>query len=86
MDWAVEKRTGKIFFDYHQNVPGKTLVSVYSLRPTPDAAVSMPVRFEDLGKIYPTDFTILNVPDRLGKTGDLWAGILQSRHDLKSLA
>lgn len=85
MEWAVEKRTGKVFLDYNQNVRGKTLAAIYSPRPTPEAAVSMPLRWDELDKVYPTDFTIVNVPARLAETGDLWAGILAAKHDLKAL-
>lgn len=83
MDWAVEKRTGKVFLDYNQNVRGKTLVSIYSPRPVREAAVSMPIRWDELGKVYPTDFTILNASDCLKKTGDIWGNILESKIDLE---
>ncbi len=85
MEWAVEKRTGKIFVDHNRNARGQTLASVYSPRPSPEAAVSMPLRWDELGKAYPTDFTILNSPQRLEKTGDLWADILDKKGDLKKL-
>jgi bifunctional non-homologous end joining protein LigD len=85
MDWAVDKRTGKVFFDHNQNVRGKTLASVYSPRPSPEAAVSMPLRWEELGEIYPPDFTILTAPDRLAEVGDLWRDILKAKHDLQAL-
>ena len=85
MEWSVEKRTGKVFYDHNQNVRGKTLASLYSPRPSPEAGVSMPVRWEELGSVYPTDFTILTSPDRLEDTGDLWAGILTEKHDFESL-
>ncbi len=62
IDWSVEKRKGKIFLDYNQNVRGKTLASIYSPRPTPEASVSVPLRWDELGKVYPTDFTIATVP------------------------
>jgi bifunctional non-homologous end joining protein LigD len=85
MEWSVEKRTGKVFFDHNQNVRGKTLASVYSPRPSPEAAVSMPVRWHELKDVYPPDFTILTAPDRVAKTGDLWANILDAKHDLAKL-
>ncbi len=84
-EWAQEKRKGKIFIDYGQNVRGKTLASVYSPRPSPDAGVSTPLRWEELGKVYPTDFTMTTVPDRLKKTGDLWADILSAKQDLNKV-
>ena len=85
MDWAVKKRTGKVFLDHNQNARGKTLASVYSPRPLPEAAVSMPLRWDELGDVYPSDFTILSAPDRLAKVGDLWDGILEAKHDLKAM-
>jgi bifunctional non-homologous end joining protein LigD len=85
MEWSVDKRTGKVFFDHNQNVRGKTLASVYSPRPSPEAAVSMPVRWDELEKVYPPDFTILTAPDRVAETGDLWAGILDAKHDLAAM-
>ena len=84
-DWAVEKRKGKIFLDYNQNVRGKTLASIYSPRPAPGATVSVPLRWDELESIYPADFTIANVPDRLAKLGDLWANILDAKVDIVSL-
>jgi len=85
MEWSVEKRTGKVFFDHNQNVRGKTLASLYSPRPSPEAAVSMPVRWEELREVYPSDFTIKSAADRVAKTGDLWASILEAKHDLAGL-
>lgn len=85
MDWAVKERSGRVFIDYAQNVRGKSLASVYSPRPTPQATVSTPVRWEELGKIYPTDFTVLNLLDRLKTTGDLWSGLLTTKQDLKKI-
>ena len=85
MEWTVDKRTGKIFLDHNQNTRGKNMASIYSVRPAPGAPVSTPVRWEELAEIYPTDFTMDTVPGRIEKMGDLWADILQSKHDLKRL-
>lgn len=85
MEWSVDKRAGKVFFDHNQNMRGKTLASVYSPRPLPEAPVSTPVRWDELDDIYPTDFTILTVPKRLEQVGDLWANILDAKHDLEGL-
>ena len=65
IEWAVERRRGKIFFDYNQNSRGKSLAVPYSPRRQPLATVSTPVRWEELERIYPTDFTLRTVPDRL---------------------
>lgn len=85
MEWTVEKRAGKVFFDHNQNVRGKTLASVYSPRPLPEAAVSMPLRWDELEDVYPTDFTLLTAPARLAETGDLWSGILDAKRDLAKM-
>lgn len=85
MDWAVVKRTGKIFLDHNMNSRGKTLASIYSPRVSPQASVSIPVRWEELDKIYPTDFTMNTVIERLDKVGDLWSDILQNKNDLSAL-
>ncbi len=83
LDWAVEKRKGKVFIDYNQNVKGKTLASVYSPRPNAEAGVSFPLRWEELGKKYPTDFNLLTVPGLLKRRGDIWSDILNARTDVE---
>ncbi|MEX0681913.1 MAG: non-homologous end-joining DNA ligase [Dehalococcoidia bacterium] len=85
MEWATAKRKGKIFFDHGQNTKGKTLASIYSPRPLSWAGVSMPVRWEELRGIYPSEFTILNAADRVAETGDLWANILEAKHDVSAM-
>ena len=85
MEWAVSKRSGKIFLDHNQNVRGKNMASIYSLRPLPGAPVSTPLRWDELGDVYPTDFDIEVVPDRVEAIGDLWAEILNAKHDLRRL-
>jgi bifunctional non-homologous end joining protein LigD len=65
---------GKVFLDYGQNSPGRTMVAPYSLRATPMATVSAPVTWEELGKgIKPGDLHIHSVPER----EDPWEGILR---------
>ena len=85
MEWTVSKRSGKIFLDHNQNTRSKNMASVYSLRPLPGAPASAPVRWDELGDLYPTDFNIDTLPQRLEKVGDLWAGILDAKHDLHRL-
>jgi bifunctional non-homologous end joining protein LigD len=85
IDWSVERRRGKIFFDYNQNTRGKSLAVPYSSRRHPWGTVSTPVRWEELERIYPTDFTLRTVPDRLESEGDPWDGILESKQDLGAI-
>lgn len=82
--WAVRDREGKVFIDYNQNVRGKTLASVYSLRPVPEATVSVPVTWEELrAGVDPLRWTITTVFDRLARVGDLWRDILTTRQRLE---
>ncbi len=85
LEWAVEKRGGKIFLDVNQNARIKNLAAAFSPRPKPGAPVSMPLRWDELGEVYPTDFTILTAPARIAEAGDPWADILSHKHDLVAL-
>ena len=82
MEWAVEKRTGRIFIDYNMNVRGKTLNVAYSPRGVPGSPVSMPLTWEELEAAEPTDFTIRNVPARVAKNGDRWHDVLEIKQSL----
>ncbi len=83
MEWSIKKRPGKIFFDHNMNARGKTLPVPYSLRSAVEASASTPLDWKELGHVYPTDFTVFTMPERLATKGDIWAGILQHRNDLK---
>jgi bifunctional non-homologous end joining protein LigD len=85
MTWSVQRRTGKIFFDHNMNARSKSLASIYSPRVSKEASVSTPIEWDELTKIYPTDFTIETLPERLRQRGDLWSDILASKNDLKVL-
>lgn len=78
----VEDRQGKVYLDYLQNGRGKTLVSVYSPRPKPQAPVSCPVTWAELEHCLPDWFTIRTVPERLKVSGDLLAPLLGPGQDL----
>ncbi|HVF17647.1 MAG TPA: DNA ligase D [Steroidobacteraceae bacterium] len=85
MEWAVVKRTGKIFMDYNMNVRGKTLNVAYSPRGVPGAPISMPMTWEELEAAEPMQFTMRNVLSRLEKTGDRWHDALTSKQNLTDL-
>ena len=80
-EYRREKRPrGRVLVDYNQNRWGSTLASIYSPRPRPDATVSTPVTWKEVGKgIRIEDFTVLNVPARVKKLGDLWKPLLAKR-------
>jgi DNA ligase D-like protein (predicted polymerase) len=67
--WWKEERHG-VFIDYNQNAKDRTTSSAYSVRPTPDARVSTPLRWEEVPGCDPAAFTLLTVPERLARVGD----------------
>lgn len=79
-EYRVARRPrGRVLADYNQNAWGRTLASVYSVRPTPLATVSTPVTWAELSRVRLEDFTIQNVPERVADVGDLWKPLLQAR-------
>ncbi len=77
MEWDIPKRAGKVFIDHNQNVGGKTIASVYSVRPRPGAPVSTPLLWSEVETVDPAEFTIATVWDRLARHGDLFAPVLR---------
>ncbi|HUG36621.1 MAG TPA: non-homologous end-joining DNA ligase [Candidatus Limnocylindrales bacterium] len=80
-EYRIAKRpAGRVLVDYNQNAWGRTLASVYSVRPRPRASVSTPVTWREIEKgIHLDDFRIDNVRARVQRLGDLWAPLLRSR-------
>ena len=73
----VKRPHGRVLVDYNQNAWGRTLASIYSVRPTPFAGVSMPVTWEELERgVKIDDFRIDNAVARLKKAGDLWKPVV----------
>ena len=85
-EYRVARRPpGRVLVDYNQNAWGRTLASIYSVRPHPQAAVSTPVSWKEVERgVRIEDFTLRNVPARVAKLGDLWKPLLgaQRRFDL----
>ena len=82
--WWKEERHG-VFLDYNQNAKDRTTCSAYSVRPLPDARVSMPLRWEEVEECDPADFTIVNVPQRFSELGDAHAEMDQHAGSLEKL-
>jgi bifunctional non-homologous end joining protein LigD len=73
----VKRPHGRVLVDYNQNAWGRTLASIYSIRPTPFAGASMPVTWEEVERgIRVEDFRIDNALERLNDLGDLWKPVL----------
>jgi bifunctional non-homologous end joining protein LigD len=80
-EYRVAKRPpGRVLMDYNQNAWGRTLASLYSVRPRPEATVSTPVTWEEVERgVRIEDFTVRNVPARVARLGDLWKPLLAAR-------
>jgi bifunctional non-homologous end joining protein LigD len=84
-EYRVAKRPkGRVLVDYNQNAWGRTLASIYSVRPRPKATVSTPVTWEEIeAGINIDDFRLDNVRERLAEVGDLWKPLLHKRGRFK---
>jgi bifunctional non-homologous end joining protein LigD len=77
---VADRPRGRVLVDYNQNAWGRTLASVYSVRPKEFAGVSTPVSWEEVERGFRIeDFRLENVPARVRKLGDLWKPLLSSR-------
>lgn len=80
---SVKQRGRKVYVDYLQNVAGKTLSSVYSVRPRKGATVSAPLLWEEVSRVTPEQFTVKTILLRLRDQGDLFASVLHDRQSLE---
>src|SRR3989440_1209992 len=81
-EWLKRKRTG-VLVDHRQNGWGKTIASVYSVRPKPGAPVSTPLRWQELtSNVRPRDFTMAVALERVQAHGDLFAPVLEDPRPL----
>src|SRR5881398_286045 len=81
-EWTKSKRRG-VLIEANQNGEGKTIASVYSVRPRPGAPVSTPLRWEEVnGKLDPLSFTMDTVLERVRKRRDLFEGVLNTKQRL----
>jgi DNA ligase D len=70
--WWKEERGERIFVDYNQNAPHKTVFGAWSVRARPGGQVSAPLRWEELDAADPGELTLATVPERLASGGDPW--------------
>ena len=82
--WWKEERRG-VFLDYNQNAKDRTVASAWSVRPTPDARVSMPLEWDEVADCDPAAFTLATAPARLAERGDASAGIDSAAGSLDAL-
>ncbi len=82
--WWKEERHG-VFLDYNQNAKDRTVASAWSVRPTPDARVSMPLAWDEVAGCDPAAFTLATAPARFAERGDAAAGIDAAAGSLDAL-
>jgi bifunctional non-homologous end joining protein LigD len=76
----VNRPRGRVLVDYNQNAWGRTLASVYSVRPKAAATVSTPITWQELERgVRLEDFRLDNMPQRIAEVGDLWRPLLAAR-------
>jgi bifunctional non-homologous end joining protein LigD len=81
--WKVADRAG-VFVDYGQNARDRTIASAYSIRPTPDARASAPLRWDEVPRSDPSRFTLKTMRKRIETVGDLTAGMWRRKVSLVS--
>jgi DNA ligase D len=83
--WWKEERGRRIFVDYNQNAPHKTVFGAWSVRARPGAQVSAPLTWDEIETVHPDELTIASVPERLAAQGDPWEGMNEQPQSLEPL-
>jgi DNA primase len=81
--WKVADREG-VFVDYGQNARDRTIAAAYSIRPTPDARASAPLRWDEVAGADPAAFTLETMRERIGRIGDPTSGMWRRKAALAS--
>jgi DNA ligase D len=83
--WWKEERGERIFIDYNQNAPHKTVFGAWSVRARPGAQISTPLRWDELDEVHPDELTLASVPGRIERDGDPWEAIGDAPQSLEPL-
>jgi bifunctional non-homologous end joining protein LigD len=84
--WVKSRASGAVYVDFLQNIRGKTVAGVYSVRAEPTPTVSTPLEWTEVTEeLDPTAFTIDNVPERVRERGDLWGKGMKTANKLDRL-
>jgi DNA ligase D len=83
--WWKEERGRRVFVDFNQNAPHKTVFGAWSVRARPGAQVSAPLDWDEIDTLHPDELTIASVPERLAATGDPWHGMNEQPQSLEPL-
>jgi DNA ligase D len=83
--WWKEERGRRVFVDYNQNAPHKTVFGAWSVRARPGAQVSVPLTWDEVDALHPDELTIATVPERLAANGDPWEAMTEQPQSLEPL-
>jgi len=83
--WWKEERGQRVFVDFNQNAPHKTVFGAWSVRARPGAQVSAPIAWAEIDDIHPDQFTVASLPARLASVGDPWLGMAGQPQSLEPL-
>jgi DNA ligase D len=83
--WWKEERGSRVFVDFNQNAPHKTIFGAWSVRARPGGQVSAPLSWDELGAVVPDDLTLASVPGRVANKGDPWAQMATNPQRLEPL-
>ncbi|MBO0772775.1 MAG: non-homologous end-joining DNA ligase [Actinobacteria bacterium] len=83
--WRKDRDPAMLFVDYNQNARDHTIASAYSVRGVPEATVSTPITWDEVGDVEPRECTIATVPGRFARLGDLHQGIDDRAYSLETL-
>jgi DNA ligase D len=83
--WWKEERGERVFVDFNQNAPHKTVFGAWFARPRTGGQVSTPLSWDEVATVVPDELTIRTVPDLLVQRGDPWAGIATRPQSLEPL-
>jgi DNA ligase D len=83
--WWKEDRGERVFVDFNQNAPHKTVFGAWCVRARPGAQVSTPLRWEEIDSVHPDDLTIATLPARIERGGDPWVGMDANPQSLEPL-
>jgi DNA ligase D len=83
--WWKEERGRRVFVDYNQNAPHKTVFGAWSVRARPGAQVSAPLRWDEIDVLHPDELTIASVPVRIAADGDPWEAMAEQPQSLEPL-
>jgi DNA ligase D len=83
--WWKEERGARIFVDYNQNAPHKTVFGAWSVRARAGGQVSTPLRWEEVFELHPDELTLATVAERLDRLGDPWQEIDDAPQSLEPM-